>query len=287
MHPRSNEYELLLSKRKNRSGKRKRKGKLAQGWEQLRERGVLGISTIEGGGLVSAPIAGKALPGIGKRLIRRFALFNPKPKDADNDNVVQEGTMHERPAKPNLPNLPKTPAVARTPYENKTPYGGNANLIKRQRRQTKRFEKWAKVENWKRFHREHFDWWTFPIDRGSAAYGYEFTPGKDDLEKLKGNIPYLQSLRRAASLYALSMAWSLEDGDWIKDPDFDRGQEPLVNVNQARLFKIARSMQIHGLQDEFRSMRSMVQSLRDAGVKVGNEDYWDNPHAYKYAPLRR
>ena len=285
MHPRSNEYELLLSKRKNRSGKRKRKGKLAQGWEQLRERGVLGISTIEGGGLVSAPIVGKALPGIGKRLIRRFALFNPKPKDADNDNVVQEGTMHERPAKPNLPSLPKTPAVARTPYENKTPYGGNANLIKRQRRQTKRFEKWAKVENWKRFHREHFDWWTFPIDRGSAAYGYEFTPGKDDLEKLKGNIPYLQSLRRAASLYALSMAWSLEDGDWIKDPDFDRGQEPLVNVNQARLFKIARSMQIHGLQDEFRSMRSMVQSLRDAGVKVGNEDYWDNPHAYKYAPL--
>jgi hypothetical protein len=117
------------------------------------------------------------------------------------------------------------------------------------------------------------------------AYGYEFTPPQEEISKLKNNIPYIDSLRRAASLYLRSMAWDLNAGDWISNPDFDRGQEPLVNINQARLFKIGRSMQIHGLNNEFVSVRRMIQSLRDAGAKVGNDEYWDNPHIYKYQPL--
>ena len=285
MNSNSNEYQLLVAKRKNRKGTRKKKGRNTRNWEQLRERGVLGISTLDGGGLVSAPIAGKALPKIGRRIVRRFALFNPKPKDADDDNVVQEGTIHERPATPDVPEIIKPSAPQVAPYENKTPYGGTKKLIKEQRKQTKKFELWARAKNWKKFHQSHFDWWTFPIDRGSIAYGYKYTPPQEEIEKLKNNIPYLNSLRRAASLYLQSMAWNMADGDWIDDPDFDRGQEPLVNINQARLFKIARSMQIHDLNSEFRSIRRMVESLRNAGVKVGNENYWDNPSAYKYDPI--
>lgn len=285
MNSSSNEYQLLVAKRKNRKGTRKKKGRNTQGWEQLRERGVLGISTLDGGGIVSAPIAGKALPKIGRRIVRRFAKFNPKPKDADNDLKVQEGTIHERVITPRAPEVPKTPAPRAAPYENKTPYAGSKKLIKEQRKQTKKFELWARAKNWKKFHQSHFDWWTFPIDRGSIAYGYKYTPPQEELEKLKNNIPYLNSLRKAASLYLQSMAWNMADGDWIDDPDFDRGQEPLANINQARLFKIARSMQIHNLNDEFRSIRRMVESLRNAGVKVGNENYWDNPGAYKYDPI--
>jgi hypothetical protein len=273
------EYDFLVSKRKNRKNRRKIKGRNTDAWEKLRERGVMGIDTLGDGSLVSAPIAGKALPRIGRRIFRRAANFDPNPVDADKDKVVQEGTEFERPA-PVSQLQPK-----RQVYENKTPWGGAKNLIKEQRRQTKKFQSWATAKDWKRFHKEHFDWWTFPIDRGSAAYGYEFTPPQEELEKLKNNIPYLDSLRRAASLYLRSMAWDMGAGDWIDNPDFDRGQEPLVNINQARLFKIGRSMQIHGLSNEFISVRRMVQSLRDAGAKVGNDEYWDNPHAYKYAPL--
>lgn len=286
MYSNNSDFELLVAQRKNKKGKRKRKGRNVQGWEKLKERGVLGISSLDGGGIVSAPIAGKALPNIGRRIIRRFARFNPKPIDADNDKLVQEGTVHERPASPSVPTIPSAPRpVQPARYENKTPYGGTKKLIKAQRKQTKAFEAWARARNWKRFHSSHFDWWTFPIDRGSMAYGYEFTPPQEEIDKLKNNIPYLQSLRRAASLYLRSMAWDMNAGDWIDNPDFDRGQEPLVNINQARLFKIARSMQIHGLNDEFRSVRRMVDSLRDAGVKIGNDDYWNNPYAYKYEPL--
>lgn len=283
MNSNSREFQLLVTQRKNKKSKRKRKGKNTASWEQLRERGVLGIDTLQGGGLVSAPIAGKALPKIGKRLFRRFAKFNPDPIDADRDKLVQEGTQFERIDNPSAPALPKPPA--RTVYENTTPYGGTKRLIREQRNQTKKFQAWAKAKNWKRFHSEHFDWWTFPIDRGSIAYGYKYTPPQEEFEKLKRNIPYLDSLRRAASLYLRSMAWDMNAGDWIDNPDFDRGQEPLVNINQARLFKIARSMQMHGLSNELRSVRRMVQSLRDAGVKVGNDDYWNNPYAYTYAPL--
>jgi len=283
MNSNSREFQLLLTQRKNRKSKRKRKGKNIAGWEQLRQRGVMGIDTLQGGGLVSAPIAGKALPKIGKRLFRRFAKFEPDPIDGDRDGRVQEGTQYERVDTPSVPALPAKPA--RTVYENKTPYGGTKRLIKEQRNQTKKFEAWAKAKNWKRFHSEHFDWWTFPIDRGSIAYGYKYTPSQEEFEKLKRNVPYLNSLRRAASLYLRSMAWDMNAGDWIDNPDFDRGQEPLANVNQARLFKIARSMQMHGLSNELRSVRRMVQSLRDAGVRVGNDDYWNNPYSYTYAPL--
>lgn len=286
MNSTSKEFELLVATRPKNKSKRKRKGRNTQGWEKLRERGVLGISTIEGGGLVSAPITGKALPRFGRRLFRRGVAFDPQPIDADKDKIVQEGTQFERPAAPSIPSA-ITPTVPKpyTPVENTTPYGGTRNLIKEQRKQTKQFEAWAKAGKWKKFHSSHFDWWTFPIDRGSMAYGYEFTPPKDELNKLRNNIPYLASLRKAASLYMLSMAWDMKNGDWIDNPDFDAGQEPIPNVNQARLFKIARSMQIHGLRDEFLSVRRMVQSLRDAGVKVGNEDYWDRPHSYQYKPL--
>ena len=93
MNSNSREFQLLLTQRKNRKSKRKRKGKNTAGWEQLRQRGVMGIDTLQGGGLVSAPIAGKALPKIGKRLFRRFAKFEPDPIDGDRDGRVQEGTQ--------------------------------------------------------------------------------------------------------------------------------------------------------------------------------------------------
>ena len=274
------EYDFLVSKRKNRKNKRKIKGRNKGSWEKMRERGVVGIDTLSGGGLVSAPMAGKELPRIGRRVFRRVANFIAKPIDADSDNVVQEGTQFERPAAPSAPI-----AQPRRVLENTTPWGGSRRLVREQRKQTDKFQSWAAARDWKKFHKEHFDWWTFPIDRGSGAYGYEFTPPPKDLEKLKNNASYMSSLRRAAYLYLRSMAWNLNTGDWIENPDFDRGQEPLVNINQARLFKIGRSLQIHGLDSEFVSVKRMIQSLRDAGAKVGHEEYWDNPGVFKYSPI--
>jgi len=279
----NSEFEIASKRKKNTKSKRNKKGRNTRSWEVLRERGVLSIDSLGDGGIVSGAVGGgevsaKVLPRIVRRALRRTATFEPKPIDKDRDGRVQEGTQFERPSvlQNRLLEKPKL-------FVNNTPWGGQRKLIREQKRQTEIFQDWANRGQWANFHREHFDWWTFPIDRGSSAYGNRFTPPQNVLAELKNNKRYLESLRRAARLYLRSMAWNTQTGDWISNPDFDAGQAPLENINRARLFKIARSMQIHELNEEFLSIQRMVQSLRDAGVSVGYENYWDNPKMFSYS----
>jgi hypothetical protein len=154
------------------------------------------------------------------------------------------------------------------------------NLIQEQAAQVQKFEAWAARKNWFEFHRNHFDWWTFPIDRGSTGYGFKYDISGEPLNQLREKPEYIKSLRRAAALYLQSMAWDLKKHDWVPNPDFDRGQDPTAHINQQRLFKIGRSLQLHGLEDEFTSVREMVQSLRSAGYRTGNENFWDDPDRF-------
>ena len=254
--------------------------------------------TAFGGGIIPGitnsyyPIVGKALPRIGRRLVSNAQITgdqNPMTRvDANKNGLIFDGTWREMPdptpgdsvsgAMGLLDRFRKPDA----PQDrlNRTPFGGVDSLIKEQAEQVKKFEAWASRRNWFEFHKEHFDWWTFPIDRGSAAYGFKYDVSGAPLIELRKNKTYLDSLRNAASLYLRSMAWDLKKHDWVDNPDFDRGQDPTAHINQARLFKIGRSMQIHGLNDEFDSVRSMVQSLRQAGYLVGNENFWDDPNKY-------
>jgi hypothetical protein len=164
------------------------------------------------------------------------------------------------------------------PYTNKSPYIGDDVLIEHQAEQTKEFKSWAEKEEWGKFHFRHYDWWTFPIDKGSGPYGFMYDVSGEPLERLKKNVEYLTSLRDAASLYMLSLGWNMAKGWWIRNPHPD--QTPNGNINQQRLFKIGRSLQIHELDESFESVQKMVATLRRNGVSVGNEGYWDNPSRY-------
>jgi hypothetical protein len=174
-------------------------------------------------------------------------------------------------------------AMGSGPLRNETPYIGDEKLIEEQANQTQKFLRWKQNDDWKNFHIEHYDWWTFPIDKGSGPYGFMYDVSGEPLERLKQNQSYLASIRDAASAYMESLGWNMRTGWWIPNPRPD--QKPNGNINQQRLFKIGRSLQIHELRDSFNSVRHLVETLKSNGVRVGNDEYWANPS--KYTPRSR
>jgi len=146
-------------------------------------------------------------------------------------------------------------------YWNDAPYGGDESVIKDQKAQVAKFKEYANNSNWKKFHSEHYDWWTFPIDRGSIAYGERYNLAKTNIKKLRKNKEFTDSVAEAARLYTSALAWDLDKEEWIDNPDFANGQSP-SSVYGTRIWKMARSLQVLGLCKEFNSVRFMIESYR-------------------------
>jgi ADP-ribose pyrophosphatase YjhB (NUDIX family) len=163
---------------------------------------------------------------------------------------------------------------------NKIKFYGHDKMREKQEEQLELFRKWKNEKNWKALHNAHYDWWAFPIDRGSAAYGDGYNVAGDNINKLVSDKKYMDNLVELASIYSEAMGWDIVNRDWIKDLDWDRGQDPWAQAYGARLYKIARALQIFGLKDEYDSFSLMVESLRaDDGLRrrIGKSQYWDNP----------
>lgn len=263
--------------------RRKKKGEHRKNWEQLGERGVIGLSATPGLGITSAPIASKALPRLARRTIGAplkgaMDVFDPNAQDGDGDNDVQDATKFERPAIPKAPRI-KPPGITGR-MTNMNPYIGDDNLVDKQASQVEKFQKWSSSGDWDSFDYEHYDWWTFPIDKGSSQYGYMYDVTGEPLERLKKNKPYLDSLRAAAILYTQSHGWNLMDKEPALSPtDLSKDRYLSGPLNGQRFFKIARSLQIHGLTPEFEAFREFVGIYRKS-YRLGNDDYWDNPDRY-------
>jgi ADP-ribose pyrophosphatase YjhB (NUDIX family) len=165
-------------------------------------------------------------------------------------------------------------------YINSTKFYGHEHMQEKQAEQLEMFRSWKNKKDWKGLHNAHYDWWAFPIDRGSAAYGDGYNVAGENINELKNNSKYVSNLKELATIYAEAMGWDLAEGDWFDELDWNKGQDPYAQAYGARLYKIARSLQIFGLNQEFDSFLTMVQSLRsDDQLKrrIGKSQYWDNP----------
>lgn len=262
------------------TNRQKRRQKRKTDWEKLRQSPIVGISTLESGGLVSTPIAGKALGG---RLGRRIGGgdsgqqdMNPMTaRDSDLDGMVLEGIATIRQGR-GIPD--PTPggeiAGAMAREHNLEEFVGVPQLLRQHFAQFAKFQEWTRNKDWRAFHRNHFDWWMFPIPRGSNSYRDEYNIAGEPLEQLKSNMRYMATLPAAMRMYMRSIGWDLDAKKWIEDAEIDRGQEPIRSLNSARLYKIAQSAEAHDLTRELRSVSAMVDDLRRNGVAVGNDQYW-------------
>ena len=262
--------------------KRRKKGKTKKEWEKLREAPIAGISTMADGSLVSAPISGKALPRLGRAIRSSMTPGvitgdqNPLTRVDGNENgLIFDGTWREMPD-PTPGNRGGVSGMMGR-RDNPTQFVGLDVLLDKHFAQSGQFDEWEKNNDWNAFHRNHFDWWMFPIPRGSNSYGDGYNITGEPLETLKTNENYLQSLAKSVRQYFRAMAWDIDKNDWVKDADVNNGQNPIRNINSARLYKIAQSTYAHGMMKEHRSIRNMANSLISSGVRVGNEDYWTSP----------
>lgn len=262
--------------------KRRKKGKTKKEWEKLREAPIAGISTMADGSLVSAPISGKALPRLGRAIRSSMTSAvitgdqNPLTRVDGNENgLIFDGTWREMPD-PTPGNRGGVSGMMGR-RDNPTQFVGLDVLLDKHFAQSRQFDEWEKNNDWNAFHRNHFDWWMFPIPRGSNSYGDGYNITGEPLETLKTNKNYMQSLAKSVRQYFRAMAWDIEKNDWVKDADVNNGQNPIRNINSARLYKIAQSTYAHGMMKEHRSIRNMANSLISSGVRVGNEDYWTSP----------
>lgn len=164
-------------------------------------------------------------------------------------------------------------------YINTIKFYGHKHMQEKQAEQLEMFRDWKNKKDWKKLHNAHYDWWAFPIDRGSAAYGDGYNVAGENITALKTDPKYVSNLKELATIYAEAMGWDLEKGEWFEQLDWAKGQDPYAQAYGARLYKIARSLQIFEMTQEFDSFLTMVQSLRsddDLKRRIGKSQYWDN-----------
>jgi hypothetical protein len=272
----------MIEEPDNNRKKRRKKGKTKKQWEELREAPIIGISSLPSGGLVSAPISGKALPRLGRAIRSSMTSGiitgdqNPLTRiDGNNNGLIFDGTWREMPDPTPGNRTGVSGMMGRR--DNPTKFVGLKTLLDKHFAQSEMFDQWEKNRDWNAFHRNHFDWWMFPIPRGSNSYGDGYNVSGQPLEELKSNDSYMKSLAKAVRQYLRAMAWDVDKNDWIDDAEVDRGQNPIGNINSARLYKIAQSTYAHGMMKEHMSIRRMANNLIQNNVRVGNEDYWTGP----------
>ena len=109
--------------------------------------------------------------------------------------------------------------------------------------------KWGKIRAC------HYDWWMFPINKASSAYGdlYAFSP--DDLQALKADQAFLESYRRGVRLQARAWGWDIDKKSTVEPP----GAGQTWKGYGIRLAKMADSLWLMGETELFESMQQFAE----------------------------
>jgi hypothetical protein len=119
----------------------------------------------------------------------------------------------------------------------------------------------ASAGEWMKIHRDHYDWWMFPIDEPSG-YGLAYTVFGGDVLGLRGDAAYMAEYLEGASILARAWGWSLEGACPVAAPaPGQRWQNWPI-----RLYKATKSLKLFGCEREYASFRVYGQRLLAAGV---------------------
>ena len=129
-----------------------------------------------------------------------------------------------------------------------------------QAEQTTLFQMWANERTWDEFHRNHYDWWAFPIDKPSS-HGFKFTLDAPGIAELSSDAGYLESLEQAARCLLLSWAWDIDKQDFVVPADPDQGWAYRV----IRLYKCNRALKLVGLTELAKSTAEYAKWLKGQG----------------------
>lgn len=83
------------------------------------------------------------------------------------------------------------------------------------------FRKFKENEDWESFHKNHYDWWTFPIPEVSG-HGYKYTVFEDDINELFKDCKYVNSLKECAKLVCEAWGWDIYERKEIEKKSNDQ-----------------------------------------------------------------
>ncbi len=145
-----------------------------------------------------------------------------------------------------------------------TNFVGINTLLKEQKNQLDLFEKWAKKKSWNEMHTNHYDWWSFPINMGSASKGDSYKLTANDVKKLSVNADFIKNLRRSAELVLLGFGWDIKQNNFVSN----KSKDQTWTNNVPRLYKIGRSLLLFRQLDYYQSVESMAKALKNKSVKL-------------------
>ena len=145
---------------------------------------------------------------------------------------------------------------------------GIQELKECQRRQLLLFEQWRSEMAWDKFHKNHYDWWTFPINIRSR-FGAKYMIDEESVEILKRDEMFINNLKRSASLLLQSWGWNLYELKLIDNPDENQSWQNWA----VRLYKCALSLKIFECERELRSVVGYACFLLSNGHNLVHNKY--------------
>ncbi len=133
---------------------------------------------------------------------------------------------------------------------------GLSQLKLKHKSQLDEFELWAAQDEWMNFHHSHYDWWMFPINKGSS-YGLKWTVYEGEIFELKQDEAFIKDYIRGVELVSASWGWDVHKAMKIAAP------KPAQSWHQwpIRLHKAALSTRLFGFDNLFNSLREYALSL--------------------------
>lgn len=140
---------------------------------------------------------------------------------------------------------------------------GIAQIKAKQKWQLDQFEAWVAAGQWNMFHRSHYDWWMFPVNRKSS-YGLTWTVYDGDIQELKTDDRYITTYLRGIELVSASWGWDVVRQCAISEPMPDQAWQSWP----VRLYKAANSTRLFGFDAYFDSLKHFALDLMQQGESM-------------------
>jgi hypothetical protein len=142
-------------------------------------------------------------------------------------------------------------------------FAGIQALKDKQRQQLEKFQQAASGGDWMVIHRDHYDWWMFPIDEPSM-HGFKWTVYEGDVSELKRDAEYVDRYLLGVELLARSWGWDLRPARHLPEP----GPGQCWQQWPIRLYKATKSVRLFGFPAEFESLKKLGKDLMSKGESM-------------------
>jgi hypothetical protein len=122
------------------------------------------------------------------------------------------------------------------------------------------FRERARTGAWQAIHRDHFDWWMFPIEDSSQA---RFNVFAQDVQELMADAEWSANYLAGVEILARAWGWNLAGAEPIPEAECDEGQT--WTDWDVRLAKIIRSLWLFDCGEEMQSMQMFARHVKPQG----------------------